>query len=89
MRAGRDYSDSFQTKTSASSEKISRDRLVDQVSQRFQTSAIRLGGRKGENGRVEGIANELEEAKQGWSSNGDEIALRSALLKVVLRLERE
>lgn len=91
MRASRDCSESSQTKTGLSSEKISVVRVGDDGDDRFRTSAIRLDGRKGEKepctGVEDGIALALAQARSSWLEAGDPTALRSALLLLLLELE--
>ena len=71
MRGDDNRSTTFQTKTGASDEKSSGDRVVDEVSHRSQTSAIGLGGRKAENPHSQVIAKALVEAKAAWLESGD------------------
>ena len=89
MRADNICFDLFQTKTSASGEKVSSDRGVDEVSHRSQTSAIRLDGSKGENPRSQVIAKALAEAKSAWLESGSHSALRTDLLRLLVSLENQ
>ncbi len=87
MRADDIRSTTFQTKTSASGEKITPPRVVDQAQQLSQTRAIRLGRRKGENGILEIVSSELEEVRIRWLKCGDVMTLRPALLQLLIRLD--
>ena len=84
MRAEDIRSNAFQTRTSASGEKISPARVVEDVPRRSQTSAIRLDGSKGKNGKVEAIAAELAEVCELWIQSADEQQLRRKLLAFLL-----
>ena len=93
MRGDDNRSTTFQTKTESSSEKITHDRVGDEVPRRFQTSAIGFGGRKGEKptaSRMQhSVESRLKYARKSWTANGDASALRSMLLKLLLVLDSE
>ncbi len=84
-------STTFQTKTSASSEKINSARVVDEAPQRFQTSAIRFNGRKGENPSHSAckseVARALQDATNRWDQDAKVKKLRSALLALMVNWE--
>lgn len=88
MRASKDCSDSLETKTELSSDNITDGGVVEEVPRRSQTGALRLDGRKGENGQIDAIASGLEEALERWNEVGNEQQLRFELLALLLKLER-
>ncbi len=91
MRDSSIRSTTFQTKTEASGEKITQDRVVDEVPQRFQTRAIGLVGRKPESFEPNLARRKVElalaHALKVWIGNGDASALRSELLKLLLQID--
>lgn len=94
MRAGRDYSESFQTETELSIENITDARVVDEVPRLSQTSATRLDGRKGEKALPQsivsnGVTEALQRAKTSWLETSDVTLLRSALLRLLLVLDED
>jgi len=89
MREGRDCSESLETKAELSIEKNTVAPVADEASQRSQTSGIRLTGRKGEKGSADAIASELADARDRWFRSLDKVALRSALLRLLLCLDSD
>ncbi len=89
MSADGDYSDTFRTKTKLSDEKNTPARVVEEVPQRSQTSAMRLDGRKGEKDPADGIAQALDEARKLWLRGKDVSELRTCLYRLMLRLEKD
>ena len=88
MRADGDCSDTSQTRSDASSEKTTNSHASDEVLQPFQTSAIRLDGRKGENSTctpdTKSLEGALEDALKSWRSDSNQNALRHNLLRIPL-----
>ncbi len=87
MRADDVRSTTFQTKTAATdAEELSKPTNREPLDS-FQTSGIRLSGRKGENGRSDGITSALAEIRARWIQSADEQQLRIKLLALLLKLE--